>query len=933
MPSLECCEERMLLTNAIALNPLTWTPVGPSQVSVVPAARTTSGQVLAEAISPNFDGHGTSAMFLGTGGGGIWRSTNYNSANPTWTPLTDSLGVTPTSELGLMTVSSLAVDPNHPAVIYGGTSHGILKSINGGNTWTVLGQSALPLGSNIVKVIVDPTDLSGNTIYAARYQGIFRSTNGGSNWNLFESGLPSMLAVFDLDYTVSTSHSLTLYAGLSSLDNTVKGIWRMTGGATRWAPMNINLIDHVTGNVDPITSMGTITFAADHTLGAWDGVYAAVENQPTGNMLNIFKLGTLQGVPTWLPASGQAVAGGLPKVVSFQGGYDQSIGLAPDGTIYLGGQYDVFESPDNGVHWQRISQDQSQNGPHVDHHAWAFSLELSSPFLAWVDAYDGSDGGIYRFSSQNRTWRSLNTPELQTYLVNGVGLNPVDPNSLLTANQDNGIARRASSTGTWGTTLGGDGGLVRFDPDARTNGQFAYEAHTHSQGFLRSSDGGQSWTNIGGNIPLGAQEPVPYQMIFAIDPANTTHLLAGVNHVYETSDRGDHWRSISPALDGSGDSHDLVALAYAPGNDNVIYVVYSDGKVFETTDHGGNGGAGDWKEVDAGTHWAGTVTQIMVDPTNSSMAYVTTNGGTVWRTTNGGTTWQNITGDLPPLSVNAIALDHVAGTADPRLFVGTDVGVYSTAHPGGATHWTRYGIGLPDVPVTDLQFEARTGRLAAGTYGRGVWEIVLPRVLGQFAPTAGVAGYYTPNDNFEHAIVPTANGLVNEVYFGNPQHPGPYEDPLNATSPLVNIVGVAGYFDPGDGFEHVLAATADGKVHEIRFGNPQHPGNFLDPQGPLAQFGAGSVVALAGYYTPGDGFEHAIVATSDGKVSEVFFGNPKYPGEKGQDVLARFDPSSIVSVAGYTTGDGFQHVLVLTTDGVVSELRWRPDVGFQTGTA
>jgi photosystem II stability/assembly factor-like uncharacterized protein len=717
-----------------------------------------------------------------------------------------------------MTVSALTVDPNHPRVIYGGTSHGILKSSDGGNTWAVLGQGTFPLGSNIAKVIVDPTDPSGNTIYAARYQGIFRSTNGGSTWSLFENGLPSTLAVSDLDYTVSSSHSLTLYAGIYGLASSVKGIWRMTGGTTQWTRMNINLIDHATGKVDPITSVGPITFAADHTIGTPHGVYAAVENQPTGNMLNIFKLGVSQGVPTWQPASGQPAAGGLPQMVSFQGGYDQSIGLAPDGALYLGGQFDVFVSPDNGVHWQSISLDQNQIGPHVDHHAWAFADELSSPFLAWVDAFDGSDGGIYRFHSQNYTWTSLNTPALQTYLVQGVGLDPVDPNSLLTANQDNGIALRSSSPGTWRSTLGGDGSLVRFDPDPSRMGQFAYEVNTHSQGFYRSGDSGQSWTEIGGKIPLGAQESVPYQMSFAIDPVHTTHLLAGVNRVYETSDRGDHWKPISPALNGNGDSHQVMALAYAPGDDDVIFVAYPDGKVFLTTDHGGKGGAGDWKEADAGTSWGGAVTQIVVDPTSSATAFVTTNGGRVWRTTNWGTTWQNITGDLPPLPVNTIALDHAAGTANPTLFVGTNVGVYATADPGGASHWTRYGIGLPDVQVLDLQFEAGTGRLAAGTYGRGVWEIALPRVLGQYASPGAVAGYYTPNDHFEHAIVPTINGLVNEIYFGNPQYPGPYGGPLNATLPLANILGVAGYFDPGDGFEHVLAATAEGKVHEIKFG-------------------------------------------------------------------------------------------------------------------
>src|SRR5436305_373020 len=50
-----------------------------------------SGRVNVIAISPSYDGAGTAAMFLGTAGGGIWRSTDFTSAAPTWTPLTDKL--------------------------------------------------------------------------------------------------------------------------------------------------------------------------------------------------------------------------------------------------------------------------------------------------------------------------------------------------------------------------------------------------------------------------------------------------------------------------------------------------------------------------------------------------------------------------------------------------------------------------------------------------------------------------------------------------------------------------------------------------------------------------------------------------------------------------------------------------------------------------
>jgi hypothetical protein len=81
------------------------------------------------------------------------------------------------------------------------------------------------------------------------------------------------------------------------------------------------------------------------------------------------------------------------------------------------------------------------------------------------------------------------------------------------------------------------------------------------------------------------------------------------------------------------------------------------------------------------------------------------------------------------------------------------------------------------------------------------------------------------------------------------------------------------------------------------------------------------VVALAGYYTP-DGYQHALVATANGQVHEVYF-NPT----KGisQDVIAHFN--NVVALAGYYTPDGYQHALVATANGQVHEVYFNPTKG------
>src|SRR5690348_16917812 len=74
------------------------------------------------------------------------------------------------------------------------------------------------------------------------------------------------------------------------------------------------------------------------------------------------------------------------------------------------------------------------------------------------------------------------------------------------------------------------------------------------------------------------------------------------------------------------------------------------------------------------------------------------------------------------------------------------------------------------------------------------------------------------------------------------------------------------------------------------------------------QLSSPPIKALAGYFTP-DGYRHAIVGTSDGKLNEVFF-SPQTG--KGIARLACFD--AILSVDGFiASDDGYQIEIVATS--------------------
>src|SRR5262249_27023271 len=97
--------------------------------------------------------------------------------------------------------------------------------------------------------------------------------------------------------------------------------------------------------------------------------------------------------------------------------------------------------------------------------------------------------------------------------------------------------------------------------------------------------------------------------------------------------------------------------------------------------------------------------------------------GHVFRTVNGlsgSATWTNISGDLPDLPVNAIAIDP---TSSPHiLYVGTDIGVFQSVN--GGTNWPYLSNGHPNVSVFGLDRHPVTGQIVSSTHGRGMFELI-----------------------------------------------------------------------------------------------------------------------------------------------------------------------------------------------------------------
>jgi len=179
--------DRQLPMSATTLSTTSWTQLGPMTIAQSPEF---SGPVMSGRVETAVpDPTNPNVMYLAADGGGVWKTTNWLSVSPTWIPLTDAQPSTVTGS-GDLAYKSLVVFPGNPSIIYAavaGPGGGILKSTDGGQSWTLLGNSvfdSVAFGS----LVVDPNN-SNNLFVTVWYGpnsnsgGVYKSTDGGVTWS------------------------------------------------------------------------------------------------------------------------------------------------------------------------------------------------------------------------------------------------------------------------------------------------------------------------------------------------------------------------------------------------------------------------------------------------------------------------------------------------------------------------------------------------------------------------------------------------------------------------------------------------------------------------------------------------------------------------------------------------------------------------------
>ncbi|MCX7737209.1 MAG: T9SS type A sorting domain-containing protein [Candidatus Kapabacteria bacterium] len=662
-------------TDILLQNKADWKPLGPNRMPQKHPQLAPSGLGRINCVA--FDPLNPNIIWAGAAFGGVWKT---NNGGMTWQtfPFTEFLSIG---------ISDIAVAPSNPNIVYAATgdanaagvmgqnfgfSIGVIKTTNGGNTWSRTGLIAnLNNFVLINRVLVNPTN--PDIVVIASNAGVYASTNGGQNWTMLTNE-------YCRDLEFKPNEFATLYGAFITPPNTYT-IKKFSTATNTW------------NKVLEFTDVSRIALTVSKANPNY--VYAVAAAMDGG--FHSFWLSTNSG-NNWTNPSNRLNS---PNILSFeddgkspggQGFYDLCIAVSNRNMneIYVGG-INIWKSTDGGVQWKLLTSwrdNKIHPWVHADHHFLGYDYNNI--------LFSCNDGGVQYSTNDGISWTDISNglDVSQFYKINSSATNP---NILIGGTQDNGT--HIYGDAVWKNVQGGDGMSCLID---YSDPKYMYASLYYGE-FTRSTNGGLSFTTmLDSNI---SKEKGAWVSPIVIHPTDPKILFVGLQNIWKSTDRGLTWNKISNFVGGN-----FRTLAVAPSNPNVIYAGAFN-QMFRTT----NGGTS-WTEVFRAPV---AITGIAVDPLSPMRFWLTFSGYNqdykVYEFE--GTQQTNIGDSLPNVPVNCIVYQK---NSPGRMFIGTDIGVFTRDNL--KPYWVPFNDGLPNVIVNDLEIPSGSGLLRAGTYGRGLWQ-------------------------------------------------------------------------------------------------------------------------------------------------------------------------------------------------------------------
>jgi photosystem II stability/assembly factor-like uncharacterized protein len=682
---------------------LDWRMIGPFRGGRTRAATGVPGQ-------PN-------VFYIGQVNGGVWKSDDYGR---TWSPIFDQ---EPSQSIGAIAVA--ASDPN---IVYVGSGEGlhrpdlsvgdgIYKSTDAGKTWTHLG---LRDGEQIPALAVDPRDPSrvfaavlGHPYGPSEERGLYRSTDGGQTWSkaiyINENTGAS-------DVEIDPANPDVIYASMwevregpwedgNTVNGTAGGLFKSTDGGNSWRQLKNGLPDDVSQVNLAIAPSNSHRLYA--TIGEASGGLAVYRSDDAGE--NWSRI-------TDDPRPAGRIGGGdlaVPRVDSKNADVVYCASTVTMKSIDGGKTWFGFRGAPGGDDYQNL---------------W---INPNNPNIILLV----SDQGAIVTVNGGASWSSwYNQPTAQLYHVSVANTFPY---RVCGGQQESGSACISSR--------GNDGEITFRDWHPVGAIEYAYIApdpldpeivygggRSEVSKYHRTTGQVQDVTPIplrSSKYRTDRTEPTMFS------PVNPHILYYAANVLFQTSDGGNSWQTISPDLTretpGVPPSVGSLAPKNAESKRGVIYALAPSFRAVDTLWAGTDDGL-IWITRDGGKKWNditprdltpwSKVTQISTSHFDDETAYASVSRFRIndlhpyiYRTHDGGKTWQLITTGLPDFGpVDTVREDPVR---KGLLFAGTENAVWVSFDDGD--HWQSLQLNLPHTSMRDLTIY--NDDLIVATHGRGFW--------------------------------------------------------------------------------------------------------------------------------------------------------------------------------------------------------------------
>ena len=643
---------------------------------------------------------------------------------------------------------------------------GVYKTTDGGKTW----KQTLFVDENTGCVDIDINPNQPNELYAAMWyrvrrawkfeesgssSGIYKSIDGGQTWNLVSaagSGFMKGEKIGRIGITVYPQNPQIVYAVVDNntplpakekKDSSYEKAELKNLTKEQFAQLNVGRLDSfLRKNRFPRTQnaksiMEKVAKGELSPTAVWDWLDSDDGFQNTG----------IAGCEVY-----RSEDGGL----HWKKTHDKPIGIFNTYGYYFAKVYTSFYNPDKvfilGFSAQystdggKTFRNMDKGNVHADHHALWINPKRDSHVI------NGNDGGCNISYDNGDHWFKANTPSVGQYYA--ITVDEAKPYNVYGGLQDNGSWWGPSNhqedigwidNGQYGfrSINGGDGMQAQVDPrDNATiysGSQFGVYARYHKEK--------KGATYIRPQHELG-DKPLRFnwQTPILLSKHQPDVLYYGSNRLYRSLNKGDTMVAMSADLtkgrvSGNVPYGTITTISESPKRFGLIYVGTDDGNLHRSYDGGYSfeklneePPAVVKKKAPAFTGFNTQqlwVSRVIASKHAEGRVFASLNGyrfddfgAYLYVSDDYGKTWNSISRDLPMEPINVVREDP---TDSDILYVGTDGGVYVSFDRGKS--FMAWRSGLPkSVPVHDIAIQARDNEIVLGTHGRSLYVAKLEDV-------------------------------------------------------------------------------------------------------------------------------------------------------------------------------------------------------------